>query len=766
MQPSDYLARILPAKVAHSLGEGLGIHTVADLIYHFPRRYIHGRMIFDPTQTADGDSVMVRGQVVSADLSRMRQRKGYILRVAVRSGDTLINVAFFHPHGIARVLTEGTEVLLDGTIQRRGRFFDMSHPNFLVLQQEGPAIAGGHFAKLLQATKIVGASTVTAPSATSADLTAEDLHKDGLTGVDPAIIELLNQPIIPVYKATNGVSSWLLMVLIEKLLPQLPAFPDVLPEHIREHHNLMSLDRALRTIHMPGTLEDIAAAEARLRYDEAASLEAVLLQQAHEHYCQTAPACPPVKGGLSSALLARLPYHLTDGQQEVLSQISADISRPHPMNRLLQGEVGSGKTVVALLAMAQAIDNGQQAVLMAPTEVLAQQHARTVKELLGELGTAGQLRYADANTQPAVQTAVTVLTGSLSTAQKRQALLDIVTGRVGIIIGTQALLQEGVEFFRLGLVVIDEQHRFGVRQRAVLTNKGSGDAVPHMLVMTATPIPRTIALTNFGDLTISTLKELPQGRAPITTTVVNSRIHPAWVPRIWQRVCEESARGHQAYVVCPAIEGSGESELTTVTETFQQLTHGPLAQLRVGLLHGRLSTDEKTDVMHQFAAHELDVIVCTTVIEVGIDVPNATIMVVVDADRFGVSQLHQLRGRVGRGNASGLCLLLTDCDPSASAATRLAAVESSIDGFYLAQVDLEQRREGDLLGTAQAGVAMPLRLLDIVRDAQVVAAARRDMEMLMGAAPEEETDWSTRYPQWAEVIEKVAAQSGVQYPLG
>lgn len=766
MQPTDYLARILPAKVAHSLGEGLGIHTVADLIYHFPRRYIHGRMIFDPAQTVDGDSVMVRGQVVSSELSRMRQRKGYILRVTVRSGDIFINVAFFHPHGIARIFTEGTEVLLDGTIQRRGRFFDMSHPNFLILQSGGPAIAGGQFAKLLQATKIVGASTLVTPSATSTDLTVEDLHKDGLTGVDPAIIELLNRPIIPVYRATNGVSSWLLMVLIEKLLPQIPTFPDVLPAHIRDSHHLIALDTALRTIHMPEHLDDIATAQARLRYNEAASLEAVLLQQAREHYSQSAPACPPVERGLLSALQSRLPYQLTNGQQDVFGEISADISQPHPMNRLLQGEVGSGKTVVALLAMAQAVDNGQQSVLMAPTEVLAQQHARTVTELLGELGTADQLRYADNDNQPAVQTAVTVLTGSLSTAQKRQALLDIVTGRAGIIIGTQALLQEGVEFFRLGLVVIDEQHRFGVRQRSVLTDKGTNGKTPHMLVMTATPIPRTIALTSFGDLTVSSLKELPRGRAPITTAVVNSRIHPTWVPRIWQRVCEESARGHQAYVVCPAIGDNEDSELTTVTETFQRLTNGPLAQLRVGLLHGRMSADDKTAIMKQFAAHKLDVVICTTVIEVGIDVPCATVMVVVDADRFGVGQLHQLRGRVGRGSAPGLCLLLTECDPASPAATRLAAVESSTDGFYLAQVDLEQRREGDLLGTAQAGVAMPLRLLDIVRDAEIVAAARHDMEMLMGATPGEGTDWATRYPQWAEVIEKVAAQSGVQYPLG
>jgi len=772
MHVDDYLASILPTKVAHSLGEGLGIHTVEDLIYHFPRRYIQGRMVFDPSTTTDGDSVMVRGRVIRADLSRMRQRKGYILRVTVISGDTPINVAFFHPHGIARVLTEGTEVLLDGTIQRRGRFFDMSHPNFLVLRKNAPAIAGGQFAKLLHATKIVGSTAVNTPTATSAELTSEDLHKDGLTGVDPTIIELLNRPIIPVYAAASGVSSWLLMVLIEKILPQVAPFPEVLPQELLDRHHLIPLDTALRTIHTPTTSADIIAAQERLRYDEAASLQMALLQQQQERHAHQAPACPPHSEGLVTALQQRLPYRLTAGQEKVLAEISTDISQPHPMNRLLQGEVGSGKTIVALLSMLQAVDNGYQAVLMAPTEVLAYQHACSIRELLGELGTADQLTFTDSansadsaqqSTAPTPQTAVTLLTGSLSTAAKRQALLDIMTGQAGIIIGTQALLQEGVEFFRLGLVIIDEQHRFGVRQREILSHKGPADSTPHTLVMTATPIPRTIALTSFGDLTISTLKDLPRGRAPITTTVINTNMHPTWVPRIWQRICEEVHQGHQAYVVCPAIDDSDNSDLATVTRTYNDLTAGPLAGLRVGLLHGRLSTDEKTAVMDSFSSHECDVLVCTTVIEVGIDVPNATMMVVVDADRFGVSQLHQLRGRVGRGNAPGLCLLLTDCDPASSAEKRLTAVEASTDGFYLARGDLAQRREGNLLGTTQAGLTMPLRVLDIAHDEDVVADARDDMEELLKNSSSE---WSTQYPGWANVVAKVASQSGVYYPHG
>lgn len=765
VQLTDYLATILPSKVAKKLGDKLELHTVADLLYHFPRRYIHGRQKFDPHNVREGDSVMVWGTVEKANLSRMRRRRGYILRVRVRSGDTPINVAFFHPHGIARIMKEGTEVLLDGEITRRGRYFDMSHPNFMVLRENAPAVAGGQFAKLLQATKIIGSSALEPPTVTNADITAEEFKKDGLTGVDPTIVELLSRPVIPVYAASAGVSSWLLMVLIESVLSQLDPLLEVLPAEIRDKHGLLSLDTALRQIHHPATPEQCKDARTRLRYDEAATLQAVLLQQQKNYQSLPAPSCPPQTGKLADTIHRSLPYKLTPGQEEVLAEISADISKDHPMNRLLQGEVGSGKTIVSLLAMLQVVDNGHQAVLLAPTEVLASQHAHTIRKLLGDFGRAGQLSLGEADsteTTTAEATSVTLLTGSLSTAERRQALLDCVSGQAGIIVGTQALLQEGVEFYSLGMVVIDEQHRFGVQQRAVLQGKGPAGQSPHMLVMTATPIPRTVALTAFGDLHISTLREIPAGRSPIQTSVVNSRIHPHWLNRVWERMTEEVAAGHQAYVVCPAIGDSGQdnNDITTVTTTFRELSEGPLKQLRLGLLHGRLDTAEKTATMQAFNAGELDVLISTTVIEVGIDVPNASMMVIVDADRFGVSQLHQLRGRVGRGTAPGICLLLTNCDPESTAAARLAAIESSTDGFYLAQVDLEQRREGDLLGTAQAGLAMPLRLLDIVRDAKLVAAAREDMTQLLS---DDEPDKDSA---WWKIVSEVSEHNGVRYEAG
>ncbi|HHY07119.1 MAG TPA: ATP-dependent DNA helicase RecG [Corynebacteriales bacterium] len=770
VQLTDYLATILPSKVAKKLGDKLELHTVADLLYHFPRRYIHGRQKFDPHNVRDGDSVMVWGTVEKADLSRMRRRRGYILRVRVRSGETPINVAFFHPHGIARIMKEGTEVLLDGEITRRGRYFDMSHPNFMVLRDNAPAVAGGQFATLLQATKIIGSSTLAPPSVTSSEITAEDLKKDGLTGVDPAIVELLSRTIIPVYAATAGVSSWLLMVLVEAVLSQLDPLPEVLPAEIQEKYGYDDIDTALRNIHQPSTMEQVEKARERLRYDEAATLQAVLLQQQESYRSLDAPSCPPQSGKLADTIRNLLPYKLTAGQDEVLTDISRDISAGHPMNRLLQGEVGSGKTIVALLAMLQVVDNGHQAVLLAPTEVLATQHAHTIRELLGDYGRAGQLSMGenpptdkdtngDAATTDASATSVTLLTGSLPTAERRQALLDCVSGQAGIIIGTQALLQEGVDFYSLGMVVIDEQHRFGVQQRATLREKGTAGQTPHMMVMTATPIPRTVALTTFGDLQVSTLREIPAGRSPIQTSVVNSRVHPHWVPRIWERLSEEVAAGHQAYVVCPAIGdgGSGDSDITTVTKTYEELSQGPLHELRLGLLHGRLDTDEKAATMQAFNAGDIDVLVSTTVIEVGIDVPNATAMVIVDADRFGVSQLHQLRGRVGRGTAPGICLLLTGCDPDSTAAERLAAIESSTDGFYLAQVDLEQRREGDLLGTTQAGLAMPLRLLDIVRDAELVTTARKDMTSLLEQADHK------KYDAWWRIVSEVSERNGVRY---
>ncbi|HKD99223.1 MAG TPA: ATP-dependent DNA helicase RecG, partial [Micromonosporaceae bacterium] len=437
----------------------------------------------------------------------------------------------------------------------------------------------------------------------------------------------------------------------------------------------------------------------------------------------------------------RLPFELTRGQQEIGAQIEHDLAQPHPMNRLLQGEVGSGKTLCALRAMLQVVDSGGQAALLAPTEVLAVQHLRNVRDLLGNLARAGELDGDPDGTR------ITLVTGSLGAAARREALADIASGRAGIVVGTHALLYEGVDFADLGLIVVDEQHRFGVEQRDALRAKAAKP--PHVLVMTATPIPRTVAMTVYGDLEVSTLSELPVGRSPIASHVVPVTEKPAFLERAWRRVLEEVAGSHQAYVVCPRIgEGEGapgdENQVgedgrrppIAVSDVAPKLREGPLHGLRIGELHGRMATDDKDAVMRRFSAGDLDVLVATTVIEVGVDVPNATMMIVLDADRFGVSQLHQLRGRVGRGTAPGLCLLVTEATEGSPTRDRLEAVAGTTDGFRLAELDLEQRREGDVLGSSQSGRRSHLRLLSLLRDRELITEARAAAGDLIEADPD------------------------------
>jgi ATP-dependent DNA helicase RecG len=464
-------------------------------------------------------------------------------------------------------------------------------------------------------------------------------------------------------------------------------------------------------------------------------------------------------GGLLTEFDARLPFELTIGQQLAGATIADELALDHPMHRLLQGEVGSGKTVIAVRAMLQAVDGGGQAVLLAPTEVLAQQHHRSISALLGPLGQAGQLGGAEQATRLAL------LTGSLGAAARRKALLDAASGSAGIVIGTHALLEENVQFADLGLVVIDEQHRFGVEQRDALREK-AGDGRPHVLVMTATPIPRTVAMTVFGDLEVSTLTELPAGRQAISTHVVPAAERPRYLERTWQRVAEEAAKGRQVYVVCPRIggdepagngagpdsagEGPADADASGADPAGQDvarrpplavldlaglLERGPLAGLRLAALHGRLPADEKDRVMLAFAAGSVDVLVTTTVVEVGVDVPNATTMVIMDADRFGVSQLHQLRGRVGRGSHEGLCLLVTEAEDGSPSRLRLDAVAATLDGFKLSRLDLEQRREGDVLGAAQAGRKSSLKLLTLLADEDLIGLARRAATELVDADP-------------------------------
>ena len=449
-------------------------------------------------------------------------------------------------------------------------------------------------------------------------------------------------------------------------------------------------------------------------------------------------ACPKVDGGLEEQLLQRLPFRLTSGQQEVVAEIGDDLARATPMSRLLQGEVGSGKTLVSLLAMLRVVDNGHQCVLMAPTEVLAAQHYRTIRSMLGDLAEAGELTAAEGATK------IALLTGSMRTKGKRQTLLDVVSGDAGIVVGTHALLEEKVSFFDLGMVVVDEQHRFGVEQRDVLRGRGKDGVHPHFLVMTATPIPRTVAMTAFGDLDTSTLRELPRGRQPIGTTVVPMG-NDKWVDRVWARAAEEIASGRQVYIVCSRIGDDGPEEVlrkieddpalrtTSVLEMFEELSAGPLGGHSIEMLHGRMPADEKNFVMDRFGAGDVDIVVSTTVIEVGVDVPNATMMVIVDAERFGVSQLHQLRGRVGRGQHAGLCLLMSKANPVSQSMERLKAVAGSNDGFELARIDLEQRREGDVLGSLQSGGKSSLHFLSLLDDSDLIADARGLAEDVVSA---------------------------------
>jgi ATP-dependent DNA helicase RecG len=437
------------------------------------------------------------------------------------------------------------------------------------------------------------------------------------------------------------------------------------------------------------------------------------------------------------------------------------------MHRLLQGEVGSGKTVVALRAMLAVVDSGGQAALLAPTEVLAQQHHRSITEMLGPLAERGLLGGADHGTR------VALLTGSQSAAVRRQMLDDIDTAEAGIVVGTHALIQDKVEFDDLGLVVVDEQHRFGVEQRDALRAKAK--TPPHLLVMTATPIPRTVAMTVFGDLDVSTLTELPAGRPPITSHVVPTWDKPHFLERAWQRIREEVAAGHQAFVVTPRIgddEGAEESTgddvaldllsarrpPVAVVDVAAQLRDGPLAGLRLEVLHGRLPSETKEDVMRRFAAGQTDVVVATTVIEVGVDVPNATVMVVMDAERFGVSQLHQLRGRIGRGSAAGLCLLVTEAEEGSPARERLEAVAATLDGFELSRLDLETRREGDVLGASQSGRRSSLRLLRVIKDEDVIEKAREDATEVVAADPE-----LADHPELRDLVDRLVSDDRADY---
>lgn len=695
--------KLLGIKVVKVLGESLGIYSVGQLLNHFPRTYLAPGELTGLSGVPLDEEITLIARVQSANSRWMKTRKGKLLDVVITDDDAgrlgTMHVTFFNGRVAERQLTVGTRAVFSGkTGSYRGQL-TLTNPRFSLLDED-----------------------------------------DG--GMDEHLVPT------PVYPASEQITSDKIRKSIDKLLDTLvhSQLNDPVPAHIARRDRLMNITQAYEVIHRPAEVEDAYRAQHRFRYQEALVLQTALARRRAEVLTEEATSRAPSPGGLRDQFDASLPFTLTSGQEQVGEELAKDLAAAHPMNRLLQGEVGSGKTLVALRAMLQVIDAGGQAALLAPTEVLAAQHHQSITRTLGPLAEGGMLGGAVDGTR------VVLLTGSMSTAQRREALLAAASGDAGIVIGTHALLSENVQFFDLGLIVVDEQHRFGVEQRDALRAKAA--AAPHMLVMTATPIPRTVAMTVFGDLDVSTLTELPAGRAPIATHIVGLSEHPSWVDRAWARAREEIDAGRQVYVVCPKIGDSqmepdsadalelyegpptNKQELTSVVELFEALQDVPaLAGVKMGLLHGRLDPTEKSATMAGFDDGVISLLISTTVIEVGVDVPNATLMVIMDADRFGMSQLHQLRGRIGRGGHPGTCLLVTQLEPGHPSRERLDAVASTSDGFELSQKDLELRREGDILGASQSGGRSALRFLKVIQHAAVIEKARKDAQELIDADP-------------------------------
>lgn len=731
------LDKLLGVRTAGNLAKHRDLVTVGDLLEFWPRRYLEHTS--DLSDLHMGKYVVAVAEVKTAATRRPKSGRGEMLTVTITDGRNEVDLVFFRAWGHKDALVPGVRAVFAGTVGMYGKRWQLAHPAYQKV--------------------------------------------DGDLGVAAT-----DRGPIPVYLQVKGLQNWTVAECVRIVFDHLEDVPEPLPAELRRRHGLPGRLEALRGIHVPKAFPEVQRARQRLRYEEALVFQTLLAQRrARQAMDRTTARTPREGGGLLAAFDARLPFELTDGQKAVGATLAAELAKDVPMNRLLQGEVGSGKTVIALRAMLAAVDAGGQAALLAPTEVLAAQHHRSITTMLGDLAEGGLLGGSDIGTR------VALLTGSQATAARRENLLQAASGDAGIVIGTHTLIQEKVQFQDLALVVVDEQHRFGVEQRDALREKGSQP--PHVLVMTATPIPRTVTMTVFGDMEISTLAELPRGRSPIATHVVPAE-RSDWVQRTWERVAEEVRSGRQAYVVCPRI-GDGDSvaagaaaspDEEEITEVFApadddeegaQVAAPPremasvyavesvlranpaLAGLSIAVLHGRMSPEEKDAVMSAFTAGRIDVLVSTTVIEVGVDVPNATVMVVVDADRFGVSQLHQLRGRVGRGVHPGLCLLMTSSEAEASV-ERLQAVAATNDGFELARLDLELRGTGDVLsgkqsGGGRSGRAMGrgrFRFLSLVRDEEVIVQAREDAAELVAADPE-----LAEHPELARAVaERVDAE--------
>ena len=712
------LSSVIGDRTAKVLTDTFDIKTVGDLMRHYPRRYLVRGELSDISELVEGDEVTILAEVLSSTNRPLRGRKGSIFEVVVTDGTDKLSLTFFNQAWREKELKAGRQGLFAGKVGLFNGKKQLAHPDY-------------------------------------------EMIPDG-NDVDAAASSFAGK-YLPVYPASAKMPSWKISKCVEMAIDSLDEVEDFLPEHIRSSFGYPTLHQGLVQLHRPADLDSAESARERLTFDEAFLLQSLLVLRRNELRKLNTASRKAKKGGILDSFDASLPFQLTGGQKAVCAEIEADLAQDHPMHRLLQGEVGSGKTIVALRAMLAVVDSGGQAALLAPTEVLAAQHLRTIEKLLGPLAQGGTLGSEEGATQ------VTLITGSQNAAARKAALALAASGDAGIVIGTHALLGEKVEFKDLGLIVVDEQHRFGVEQRDALKEKAQKP--PHLLVMTATPIPRTVAMTVFGDLDVSTLRELPLGRQPITTHVIPVMEKPTYLERAWARIREEVGQGHQAYVVAPRIAagsdenadidflfGTESSDIASVEELAPRLHGSDLAGLRVAMLHGRLGTEEKESTMKAFAAGEIDVLVSTTVIEVGVDVANATIMVIMDADRFGVSQLHQLRGRVGRGNSPGLCLLVTNAIAETPARERLEAVAGTVDGFELSRIDLEQRREGDVLGASQSGTQSHLRLLRVLRDEELIEKARTAAQDLIATSLD-----LTSYPALKKELNAMAHNMAVDY---
>lgn len=682
---------VVGGKTASALSRAFGMSTVGDLLDHYPRRYARRGELTPIASLPVGEQVTIVAEVRSVSVRPMRARKGTLLEVVISDGHGTVSLTFFNQAWRQSELRVGRQGIFSGKVGDFKGQKQFAHPDYEMFDDEGQA-------------------------RTSAEAKQ-------------------NLP-IPIYPATSTVTSWQIAKTVEIVLAVLGDVPDPLPDDLRQRLGLLDARTALLRIHAPELPDQIERARETLRMHEAFVLQVALLQQ--RQFVRMLSATSRPAGDLLARFDATLPFERTPDQVSVGDTIAADLEGAWPMNRLVQGEVGSGKTLVALRAMLQVAQSGGQSALIAPTEVLAGQHVRSIARMLGP--------------QLAPELMPTLLTGQQPVAERRKAALRAAAGQARIIVGTHALLSESTTFADLGLVVVDEQHRFGVEQRETLRAKGTS---PHVLVLTATPIPRTVAMTVFGDLDVSTIRTLPAGRAGISSFVAPLDEKPGWFARVWERVAEEVAQGRQAFVVCAAIDAEanakdakddgaepptleGEQERTRwgVVQVHEMLAgHPAFDGIRVEILHGKMPSDQKDAVMQAFSRGEIDVLVATTVVEVGVDVPNASTMVILEADRFGVSQLHQLRGRVGRGAIPGLCLLVTEAPQGTPARARVEAVAATTDGFQLAEVDLELRGEGDVLGDAQSGARSSLRLLRVVADADLIALARAAAEQVLDEDP-------------------------------